>query len=120
MAAMLQLVRDEHLITEDIKKSLATEIARVERKEKELEKMWAKKWADTTPEVAVKRLIKLDAKPINAFVAVIIIAIGIIFLVLGLVLGVFLYPWIGDFFQVATTPATTSIGISALGALISI
>jgi len=120
MASMLQLVRDEHLITEDIKKSLATEIARVERKEKEIEKMWAKKWADTTPEVAVKRLIKVEAKPINAFVAVIIVVLFVIGTILGLVLGVFLYPWIGDFFQVATKPVVTAIGISALGALISI
>ena len=120
MATMLQLVRDDHLTTENLKKSLATEIARVERKEKELEKMWAKKWADTAPEVATRQLLKVEPKPINAFVAVIILAIGIVFLFLGLVLGVFLSPWIGDFFNVVNTPAASSIGISSLVALFSL
>lgn len=98
MAAMWQLLRDQMLIMEDLKKALETEQARTEKKDKELDKMWAKKWADITPDQAVKRLLTAQPKPLNVFTVIVIIAIAIIFCVLGLVMGIFLYPWLGQYF----------------------
>lgn len=102
MATMLQLQRDRELVTEDLKKALETERARVDKKENELDKMWAKKWADTTPEQATRRLLTVQPKPLNAYIAVLFVVIAIVFTVLGLLLGIFLSPWLGAYFGVQT------------------
>lgn len=109
MAAMYQLLRDTMLVQEDIKKNWETDKARVERKDKELDKMWSKKWADTTPDAATKKLLGMKPVPINPYIAVIIVVLFAVGILLGLVLGIFLSPWLGAAFGVHVANNTSSL-----------
>lgn len=93
MATMIQLVEDERMMTEDTKKLLEVEKQRVQKKNKELKQMWAKKWADTTPDVVTRKL-TVTPHPLNVFTHVIIAVIFVAAIVIGTFIGFLIYPWV--------------------------
>jgi hypothetical protein len=106
MATMIQLVEDERMMTEDTKKLLEVEKQRVQKKNKELKQMWAKKWADTTPDVITRKL-TVTPHPLNVFTHVIIAVIFVAAITIGIFIGFLMYPWIMS--MISPTPSYSNL-----------